>query len=262
MPLIREKVKFTNQNMNFKFTLDSNDNFTGYQQEIDNLTQVVGIDVVNPAVDAEVRRFKMNPSPNASITLTFIFAPIPSSYFTDIGFTSDEIKYNDSNVQNSFFVMDFYDKFDINSQTKIFTTYLTKIGTAAIYSIGATANSQLYYWNIPLSYIQAQTGTTVNGYAKFSFFNAKTGALLLFNNTSNLGLSTAERIFFKAQLNLTNMTWKFVNPTYPAISATQIPNTVSYVTKINNTYEKIPDMAQTYPSGNTYNYINNDYIIS
>lgn len=262
--LIKEKVRVNSNisggTVNFKFSLSSNDNFIGYQQEIDSLTQVTALDLVNPVVDVETRRFKLISTPTSTIPLQFKFSSTPPTSplsFVAAGFTQNEINENTLNLLNSFFIMDFYDTYDTNNQTKIFRTYLTKIKEqypAPVYIINP--NNQLYYWYVPISYM---TGTTRIGYVKFSFFNAKFGTTTLFYNEDNISLTTPERLFFMVELNNTYKTWRFISP-YNIIKATEIINNTLYINKVNDTYTKFNNLAQAYPSGNTYNYINNNYI--
>ena len=283
MSIIREKIRFnsslvgtsgttgttlTGHSMNIKFSLGSCENFTEYGEDIDNLTQFTVLGLVNPVIDGEVRRFKLNPIPNSYITLIFKFYNVTATTYqtllTAAGFTTNEINNNDLNILNSFFILDFYDTFDLNSQTKIFTTYLTKLNNLPIYTIGVSNSNQLYPWYIPLSYIlpNAQTGSTVIGYVKLSFYNAKTGKITPFYNQDNESLTTPERIFFKVQLDLINMTWKFLTASYPTITAKEIANNVLYIDKVNNTLDSMDNLQQIPPSGNTYNYKTNTYSIT
>ena len=280
MFIIREKIRFNNTlvgfsgsttgftgtTMNLKISLSSNDNLIDYQQEIDNLTQVTSLDLVNPVIDGEERRFKLNPNPTTNITLIFQFYNVTGStyqtLFTAAGFTSNEINFNDDKLLNSFFILDFYDTFDINSQTKIFTTYLTKVlastgGTQ--YMIGADNNNQFYRWYVPISYF---TDSTMIGFVKFSFYNAKTGKITTFFNADNVNLTTPEIMFFKTQLDLTSMTWKFLTTSYPIITAKEIINNTLFTDKVNNTVTNMNNLQQNPPSGNTYNYKTNTYLIS
>jgi hypothetical protein len=278
MSIIREKIRFnpslvgtsgttgttlTGHSMNLIISLGSCENFIEYGEEIDNLTQFTVLDLVNPVIDGEVRRFKLNPIPNSYITLIFQFynviATTHQTLFTAAGFTADEINSNDLNILNSFFILDFYNTFDLNSQTKIFTTYLTKLNNLPIYTIGVSNSNQLYPWYIPLSYINTQTGSTVIGYVKLSFYNAKTGKITSFYNQDNKDLTTPERIFFKVQLDLVNMTWKFLTASYPTITAKEIANNPLYVDKVNSTVDSMDNLQQNPPSGNTYNYKTNTY---
>ena len=128
--MIRQKIKLDGTTMNLNFTLSSNDDFYGQQQEIDNLVQAVSNSLINPENDVEERRFKYNPNNSTAILNFQFYDQINNTYsssFTAAGFTSDEITNNRNNILNSFFILDFYDSFDVNSQNKIFTTYLTKI---------------------------------------------------------------------------------------------------------------------------------------
>jgi len=275
MSIIKERVRFnsnligisgntniiTGNTINFKFSLGLKDNFIGYQQEIDSLTSFTTIDLVNPVVDEEKRKFKLNPLPDSTITLQFKFysgtsSPPYQTSFKNAGFTDNEINQNNFNLLNSFFILDFYNTYDINTQIKIFTTYLTKKGATPIYSINANINNQLYYWYVPISYM---TGTTAIGYVKFSFFNAKTGKLTLFYNENNITPETAEKLFFKVELNQVNKTWKFLTSQYPIINAKEFINSTQYINRINNTYDKFDNLSQTYPTGNTFNYLEGNY---
>ena len=283
MSIIREKIRFnsslvgtsgttgttlTGHSMNLIISLGSCENFTEYGEDIDNLTQFTVLGLVNPVIDGEVRRFKLNPIPNSYITLIFKFYNVTATTYqtllTAAGFTTNEINNNDLNILNSFFILDFYDTFDLNSQAKIFTTYLTKLNNLLIYTIGVSNSNQLYPWYIPLSYIlpNAQTGSTAIGYVKLSFYNAKTGNITPFYNQDNESLTTPERIFFKVQLDLINMTWKFLTASYPTITAKEIANNVLYIDKVNNTVDSMDNLQQNPPSGNTYNYKTNNYSIT
>ena len=273
MQIIREQVRFNSLisggTTNLKFSLGATENFIGYQEEIDNLTQVVSLDLVNPVNDVEVRRFRFFDGVNLAPVIKFSFYSILiiglsnfSQYFVPptfvIGsnmFTPLEVSGNSDNFLDSFFILDFFDSFDINNQTKIFTTYLTKKGTVPTYTIGSV--NQLYYWYVPLSFINAQTGSTATGYVKLSFYNAKTGKLVLFYNEDNnvpIIRDTPQRMFFKAELNLNNKTWKFITPSYPTIKAKEFISSVSFVDKANGTVNTIDDLQQNPPSGNTFTY--------
>jgi len=279
MSIIKQKIRFnssligttgttgttlTGNSINLMISLGSAINFIEYGEDIDNLTQIKTLDLVNPVIDGEERRFKLNPLPNDTITLQFQFYSVPLavylSSFLATGFTSDEIS-GTTNFNNSFFILDFYDTFDINSQTKIFTTYLTKKGTVPIYTIGAAVNNQLYRWYVPLSYINAQTGSTIIGYVKFSFYNSKTGMITPFMNADNIGITTPERVFFKSQLDLINKTWEILTASYPNIIIKELVTNTLYNDKLNNTVTNMNNLQQNPPSGNTYDYKTNTYLI-
>lgn len=265
MSIIKEIVKQSNSSgatFNFKLSISNNNKFTGYQQEIDNLTQYTSTDLVNSVVDGETRKFGYaNQSPlvikfdffsilvgTGAYSSTFSSPPSPVFNIGSNMFTTDEITSNSDNFLNSFFMLDFYDSYDINNQTKIFRTYLTKKGTEPVYNIDV--NNQLYYWYVPISYL---TGTTRIGYVKFSFYNAKYGTTALFYNKDNESLLTPERLYFKAELNILNKTWYFISP-YSSITAKEFSNNPLYVNRVNATYSNYNVTQQTYPTGNTLTY--------
>jgi len=263
MSIIKERILNTGADMNLKISLGSHDSFTGYQQEIDKLTQFTSIDLVNPVTDGEVKKFGMSPStPVTNLNFSFYNGSIYGATYHYAGFTT---LADQSNVakQNSFYVLDFYDTFDPYTQRKIFSTYLTKLGTSSVstYTISSKEN-QLFYWYVPKYYIDEQTGTTCIGYIKFTFINAKLGDTTLFNNQNNAGLKTAEKMYFKVELDLLNMTWKVLDIVSSTLYAREIVLNTEYIQKINDTYNKTENIQQVYPTGNTFNYVDGDYFIT
>jgi len=256
MSVIKETLKFNNLDLNLKFSLGSNVGLTGYQQEIDNSTIDTEDELINPVNDTEVRRFKNSVQNNLSFY--FVVNNTNNSLFRNAGFTQDEIDFNRDTIRNSFFILDFYDTYDTNTQTKIFTTYLTKIlgnGNTANYVLDITNHSnQFSYWYIPQSYINLHT----TGYVKFSFFNAKYGVIQLFYNLDNQALKTPEKLYFKAALNLTTMTWSLTLAYPPNINAVELYGS-SYASKINNALSDFNNMKQNYPTGNAFDSTNGTY---
>lgn len=259
MSIIKERIKFNNNTTGatITFGLSNNNRFTGYQQEIDELTKETKNDLVNPIIDHEVRRYS-HVSGEGQIFLNFYFGTSPQVNFTNAGFTNSEIDIYDNKLLNSFFILDFYDKYDPYTQTKIFSTYLTKVldgelqaGRPTPYYIISDKISQFYYWYVPESYIDTQTGTTITAYIKFSFYNAKTGKLSLFYNKDNNSLTTPEKMYFETTLNLTNMTWQ-INLSSSYAKAYEISSINAYVNKVNDGIENFDNQQQVYPTGNTF----------
>jgi len=269
--MIRQKIKLDGTTMNLNFTLSSNDDFYGQQQEIDNLVQAVSNSLINPENDVEERRFKYNPNNSTAILNFQFYDQINNTYsssFTAAGFTSDEITNNRNNILNSFFILDFYDSFDVNSQNKIFTTYLTKIVnnfTGEItpsYLIDSDNSNQYYYWNIPISYINSQTHSTIFGYVKFSFYNAKDGTITTFYNPDYENTSIPRKMFFNATLDLVNRTWSIKTNEYPVIRPKESFNSVIYNNKINDANANYNNTKQNFPIGNTFDSCTGKYIIT
>lgn len=260
MSIIKEKIRYNGKDSSIKINIGGASEFIGYQQEIDNLTNNIGIELVNPANDVEKRKYKLDPA----ISLTrfrFDFNDMP--FFTDIGFTLDEIINNAKSFANSFFILDFYNDYNPYTQTKIFTTYITKLGIYPIYVpyYPVSSNtSQIYYWYVPLSYINIQTSNTSTCYLKFSFYNAKTGNIIPFYNKYNVSLLTPEKLYFKAELNHVNRTWKILDTVDYFVHAISFTTSSAYTDRINGTYEKYENVEQTYPAGNSYDYKTNKYV--
>lgn len=257
MSIIKEVIKSNGEDTTIKFGLGIDNNLSGIQQEIDELTEDTKQELVNPIIDNEVRRYENN----GSQTIEFYFknfshsgGPFNSSFKSDgAGFTDAEIESSDDVIRNSFFIMDFYDTFNNNTQTKIFTTYLTQILNGNTYLFKPIPKytlfnrRQWYHQYIPKSFLDAQTGYTITGYTKFSFYNAKYGTLSLFyDNDSSTGLIAPETMYFKTYLNTYTMQWEFDLNT---LHAYEVSPDNAYATKVNNTFENFDNLKQNPPIG-------------
>lgn len=271
MSIIKERIKFENQDINLKINLGGGNKQLGYQQEINNLTEETKVELINPIIDNEVRRFRYGGS---AISLFFYFSANGTTYVNDFGitgakFSSTEINNYNVKILNSFFKMDFFDTFENFTQTKIFTIYQTQIsdgeksGDVPIptYKINSNNPNQFYSWYVPKKFIDKniETGTTsLIGYVKFSFYTAKYGKLRLFYNKANQSLKTPERMYFKVILDLVNMTWKFYDSGDK--KAYQIPITNVYSQKVNNAMNNFNNKQQNFPNGNTFDTETGTYI--
>lgn len=261
----KEIIKFDERDMHIRFALNGNNSLTGYQQQIDNLTTVTGVDLINPAVDVEVRRFGY--SEEISTTTLMFYNDRGENSFKNITNEIDNkiITTRTKQALSSFFILDFYDTYDISKQSKIFTLYMTKILDGAKkaddtpipkYTIDVNNKNQFYYWHIPLSFIDSITTENVDIYIKFSFFHAYNGILRLYYNYDNRNLKTPEKMFVKANLNLIEHSWKFIAPSY-TIRLDQIVGDYEsnkYADKINNDIDKFILDKQVFPDGTIFNY--------
>ena len=127
MQIIKEKIKYNNQDVNLKISLSGGERISGLQQEIDNLTEETKEELVNPVIDNEVRRFSYVSGEGPTFLKYYFGASSPQVSFTHSSFTTDEIRSSDPTLLNSFFILDFYDSYSSYTQTKIFTNYLTKV---------------------------------------------------------------------------------------------------------------------------------------
>lgn len=263
MSIIKETIRLSEitTGATITFGLSAGVSISGYQQEINNITEETKDSLVNPIIDNEVRRFNYDNSVGY-MNLYFYFTPDNSNYDNTFdsdgaGFTDNEIESYSLNLRNSFFILDFYDSFDSYTQNKIFTSYLTKvldgINKESTYRIHSDTVNQYYNWNIPKSYLDSHTGTTVIGYTKFSFYNAKYGFVSLFYNKENDTLSTPEKMYFKTVLDLNNMTWKFPDLNDPQeAEAYEVTKNSAYVDRVNETFDNFENEQQNYPAGTTF----------
>lgn len=281
---IKEIIKFDNLDVNIKFTLNTNIGISGSQQEINNIVEITKQALINPIIDTEVRRFNYAPIIQPAL-LQFYFIDGNSNYYNNfetVGFTIDEINNSNISLLNSFFIMDFYDSPDPYTQTKIFTTYLTKVlagnNRTPYYEIHNNTKNQFYYWQLPISFTNAQTNSIINAYVKFSFYCAKDGGISLFynklNNDNPLLANTPEKMYFKVKLNLSDRTWNFiVSDTYSPypygngsqtlstnILAYELSPNSAYVDRVNKTVSNFDDKQQNYPVGNTFIDLSGSYV--
>lgn len=254
MQIIKETVRFTGIDANLRINLNSDSNFLGAQQEINNIANDASNSLINAVVDGEKRKFKYNTALGINLTFRFSFKNGVSSFGTDgAGFTNSELINIEPNVANSFFVLDFYNSCNPNNQVRIFTTYLTKIGTIPQYLVGHddtrntyTTDNQFYYWYVPIWYLNTMMPNSI-GYIKFSFYNAKSGTTVLFYNNLNVS-NPLLKMYFEAQLDPTNNCWNLLQKTN-IVDARELIISNKYTERINNTIDKRDNIKQTYPKG-------------
>lgn len=270
MPIIKERIKFENQDINLKINLGVGNNISGYQQEIDKLTENTKVELTNPIVDNEVRRFQYGGS--ETIYLFFYFTANGTTYNNSFGstgakFSATQISEHSDKIRNSFYMMDFYDSFDDYTQNRIFTIHQTQIldgetsGSTPIPKYKITNDNQFYSWYVPKTFIDqniATGATTVTAYVKFSFYMARYGKVRLFYNYTNRSLKTPERMYFKVKLNLVNMTWEF--DASGNKKAYQVPLSDLYYKKVNDAVENFDNKQQDYPEGNAFDSETGNYI--
>lgn len=268
---IKETIKYSGSGATIQFSLGSGIGMFDYQQQIDAINEETKEELVNPIIDHEVRSFSYAFNDVGEMNLIFQFSRNGTNYynnFIEAWFSSLDISNNTNVMRNSFFIWDFYDSPDDNTQSRIFTNYLTKIngeydtGTnnnKPYYKMTPLIKCQFYKMQIPKSFLDAQTGTTATGYTRFSFYNAKTGGLTLFFNKDNDGFTVIEKPYFKTELNLTNMTWSFIydgtnpSPTLPTdATARQYKSTDAYSQKVNDGVENFENEQQEYPDGDVF----------
>lgn len=246
-------IKIGSSQKNIRINLGSNESFLGYQQEINSYTEIASVGLINETIDPEMRKFKYNADDPylSGINLKFNFN---SQQFTD-----NEITGNTLNVLNSFYVMEIYNDFNESKNIKLSTNYFTKdFKTTNIYPIDQNNRNQFYYLYLPESIISQQTGDTFNVFARFLFYNAKSGKTSVFYN-EYVNPDTEEYIYFNIRINLFNKTWKFTQAN-GIININQIPEiNNAFIKKINDNVSNFDQLKQTYPTGKTFSYITKNY---
>ncbi|MFW6220022.1 MAG: hypothetical protein ACOC33_04205 [bacterium] len=278
MSIIREKIQYTGNDINLKLTLSNGLDQTGHQQEIDEFTQIQTNKSINEPSDGEIRRFKFREDNKISRT-TVIFSfynQNTTQYdysFINAGFTEDDVNNQNLNYLNSFFRLDFYDNFIPNQQTRIFSSYITKLidnnfqddPKLASYSI--IDSNEFYYLNVPINFYQNNTNNIIDGYGLFTFYNAKSGKISLFYNLDNENLTTPEKMYFKIRLDTQHKSWDIItnsieNPDPnigPRVYAKELIVSSDYIERYNNTNDNLNNLSQNYPSGSTFNYLTGKY---
>ena len=276
MSIIKNVIKYNGSDVNVKFSLSASDNLLGKQQQIDVLTSLTTFDVANPILDGEKFRYGITSQTGVLPTIRFDFFNYTTltyqNTFIANGFNSNELNLTNSKVNNSFFIIDYYDSFDSLGQSKISTTYQTKIinirndfvQIIPIYTPTNTNIGQFYYIYIPQDYLDSIDDDLVIGYLKYSFYNAKTGNVTVFYNEANISLTTQEKFYFKIRINKITRKWEFLVSTYPNIIGREIRRDINtnFVDKVNNTVDKVDDKAIIYPTGTTFDYRDRTYSIT
>ena len=264
MSIIQHKIKYTGNDLLIQIPLAGNLDQLGYQEEIDNFVQEETTGSINGVTDIEVRRFKYD---RVGTYMKFAFHDASEdswyAYFTVAGFTDDEIILKELNFTNSFFILDFYDTYSSEDQTKIFSAYLTNLNDNAYptttYSEYKTAiDFQLYSLNVPANYF-ADGITIYTGYTKFSFYNAKTGRVSVLYNKDYKTSTFSQKMYFKTELDVVNRTWEIITPSldnivHRAVVAEELPysDNQEYLDRINETFADFINEQQNYPTGSVF----------
>lgn len=259
MSIIKETIKYNSKDTYITIDLGINNSLIGYQQEIDEITEETKESLINSINDVEVRRFGYGEGYLPTIDFYFIdynvrsgsrFNITNNGHYNQFPFTSDEINSNGSDLRNSFFIMEYYDSFDTYNQTKIGTTYITKIITNSTNTTPSYLLSLRNQFNkvyIPKSFINGIESNEITGYMKFSFYNAETGKIILFYNKDNEGSKTPEKYYTKININTNTMKWVF-NQNNVSFYEEQ---SNSYIDRVNDTFSNFNNKKQIYPSGGT-----------
>lgn len=264
MQIIREKILLNNQESNLKITLHNNTKEYGVYKEISDLLKDEEVKSINKPVDFEKRCFKYIDTTYCLLYLHFGEEPINLNNlsWSNAGFSDDDINYDKPAYKNSFFIFDIFDSFDFKTQRKLTSVYITNLGKYSHFNLGMDIQ-QPRYSEIQLSNIYIPEYFLKNNidvlYCRFSFFNAKTGKIVMFSNNNYESLITSEKMFGKIKINNTNKTWEFLDLNSNIIVFKELLNNEEYSNKIDNTLIKKNDIKQQYPSNEDNKFITFDY---
>jgi len=256
--LIKKKIKPTGNDLNIQIPFNNESEFSGYQQEINDYTNIQTNNSINDATDGEVFKFKnIN---GHSKNLQFDFDGLYD------GFTFDERFNEDLNYLNSFYILDFFDSISPNNQTKIFSSYLTNFSWYNFNYFEFKPSFQIYNLYFPIGKINSKkiinAGGLYNAYCRFSFYNAKTGNIKIFYNEDNEFKSTSEKIFVKTKFNLNFRDWWFISQSIingSRLKLKELMDSQKYIERINNTVENYDNLQQNYPNDNTFDFETGQY---
>jgi hypothetical protein len=255
MQLIQNKIKFNGYDMNINIPISTNNNHMGMQQEIDSFVMEETNKSINSVVDHEVKRYSL--VENKMFNFQFYSNGVWLSDFSSAGFDINDVLQRNVDISNSFFILDVYDTWVPNKQEKILTNYLTILyknnfegdKLSSIFTINPT--SEFNYLEIPEHKINISTV-----YGRFSFYNAKTGKIIVFYNEYYDFLTTTFRYYFTITLNHSNNTWNLQKNIMKEAPEILYPQ---YNEKYNNTFTGVENKDQNYPSGTVFNYVSQSY---
>lgn len=251
MSIIQQKIYLgkNSTGATLTFGLSADINVSGYQQEIDRLTEETKQKLINPIEDYEITRFRYGST--ARLWFYFLNSNNTNHYnnYSSAGFNGSEINNKDDVFRNSFYILDFYDTYSSNTQTRLFTNYQTQLGSAPQFQFDSNQGYQISYCNIPNWFINAQNYSFIRAYVKFSFYNAKDGNLQLFYNNAINDASDPENLYFEVYLYPQSRTWRFAST---PINAYEVNPENAYVERNNETFQNFENKKQCYPDGNVF----------
>lgn len=251
--MLKYNILKTNSNKNILLNLNNNIDFI---KEYDFINE--NDFVTEDFLDSEINKYTLN----SDVKYTFrFFNGLYQNSFLAAGFTEEEINLSNKSYRYSYILIQIYDSIDSKNQTLLSTSYLplyffpdrTLINDKTISEYNTDIeNNYKEFYNLYISNIN-QLDNIDMLYAKFSFFNAKTGKLILFYNQT-ITNNTEEKIYFKILLNKENKFYSFINPN---IIAYQFLNE-EFINRINER-DKQENKSPIFPTGDLFN-INGTYI--
>lgn len=247
----RLKFKLYDNDQNLIIPLKGINNLSGYDDDLLSMTTIETEESINIGNDAETRRL----FPAVTNQIMFEFWRSSSNSFVNL-VAPDEFSSNDYNTagaKNSFYVIQLYDTFRDESNSKKHTGYyngfdFAKSNLVSTYTFSPDNEfSNLY---VAQNVLDSLSGITKDFYIKFLFYSGKSGKFYSFFNQNTPSVTTQEMMYHKITINPNTLTYSF-NPNYSPLLLRELRNP-AYNTFINNTVQSIPVEKPVYPSGNTF----------
>ena len=247
---MRIKIKQSNKDKKIVIPFGGVGNLLGYDDDINSLISNETDHSINNVTDLEVKRFK---SFINSFSITFNFWD-GSSYQTQLApldFAANSLNTFSNEARNSFYVIQIFDSFDEDIQTKLHTGYFNGYdfirrsfgGLSTVYTVDNITEFLSNYINN--SFFEGKTGL-ITLYAKLFFYSAQSTKFYPFSYIQTA--STLQEIYIPVIFDLEMYTYTY--PT-PNILFYEIPN-LDYATLVNNTVQSIPIENSTFPTGNRF----------
>lgn len=260
MSIIKKKIEIIpNVDKIIKIPLRNIIDFSGKQDVINNFIYNKENESINDIVDGE--KYRYYSSTNYNLRFKF-YNTSTSEYGYDlryINFTDSELDSFNKNILNSFFIVEIFDDYKIETQTRLHIGYYSGSlflfenidnreesidnREESIYTINNNIEFGDYYISNSIFIDNTQLV-----YIKYSFYNAKTGKIHLFYNEDNEAIQTEKKLYVLATLS--NMTKKYSKS--GNVNLKELVDT-SYTNKINNTINSIDNKKPTYPDGAIFN---------
>lgn len=248
----RLKIKIQNNDQSMILPLKGINNLSGYDDDLLTTSVVETNKSINAGNDAETRRLL----PTSSKTIQFQFWKNTTSSYVNVVAPNEftgSTDYNTKAAKNSFFIVQLFDTFRDESNSKKHTGYyngfdFAKTNLVSNYTYSADVEfSNLY---IAQNILDGLSGMTKDFYLKFLFYSAKSGKFYSFFNQNAPAVTTQEMMYHKITIDPNNLNYSF-NPNYSTLILRELRNP-AYDTFINNTVQSIPVEKPNYPSGNTF----------
>lgn len=255
MRVIQEKNRLVGRDTNIKINLSNVDNLNGFQQNINNYVDIQTELAINPVVDGEKERFIFE-FPNIAVELIANFnrrisgSGRVSDYAISGIFTEGEITTRSEVIRNSFYVIQLFDSVSTENQTLLHNSYIPILNSL----ISDTSSNGLFNTGLEYSFFYLSKSFLNNIgsnqlYARFLFFNAKTGQLIPFYNANRENNSSYEKLYYDVFFNRNSNTYDWGNRT---ITINEFSPS-DYTNKIDNTLDSANNESPRFPNGNQFN---------